>query len=441
MRAIITSITFFCCLFTSAQNIFLDPYFGNDGISFVENTTEITRIIQNLDGSIISAGYKIANGGGYHLSLTKHNADGTQDNNFGTGGIANTSIAYSDMILDLRLQADGKILVAGSAYLGPGSGSGGIEAFHAFIVRYHPNGIIDSSFATNGIFLVPDYNDSQFTSIIVQSDQSLLLIGNADNLSYLTRLTSAGVLDNTFGTNGTQTFSNLSTNFFSNSAGIRLSDGTLLCYGLGADISGSQVTCLKIDSLGNMVTSYGQSGKASFDLDPDPNTVELLSKAQELPDGTVILAGYAADQVVLKLKTDGTLDSTFASNGVLNHNLPFKDMLVQPNGKILIGGNTMVSASNYGVSVSRFNSDGTTDTGFNGTGTFVTDLSERSDILQSMILTGPDHLLIGGGIRPFDFNSIFGLAQIDMSESLGLTVNKYGEFCNYPNTFSDKMNI
>lgn len=444
MKTIITPIAFLCCLSAFSQNIALDPYFGNDGISFVDNTSEINKIVINSNGDILSAGYTLTGGPGFHISLTKHHADGTLDVNFGTGGITHTIIAQSESVLDIRLQADGKILVAGFANLPPVNG---VYNFNSFIARYHPNGIIDSSFATNGIFQ-QNATESQFNSILVQSDQSLLLIGNTESFSCLTKLTSAGVPDNTFGTNGVRIISDMSNYFFMNWGGIRLSDGSILCYGFDAtDFPTSKVTCAKIDSLGNYINSFGVGGKASFDLNATPNTMEILARAQELPDGKIILAGTVSqsgittEQLILKLKSDGTIDSTFATDGVVHHTLPFKDMLVQSDGKILIGGSKLISANNYGLSISRFNSDGTIDPGFNGTGTFEADLSERSDHLQCMVLVDSDHLLVGGSAKIFDLNSIFILARIDVGQTLSLQENQSNEISLYPNPFSSELNI
>jgi uncharacterized delta-60 repeat protein len=441
MRTIITSIICLFCLSASAQNIVLDPYFGNDGIAFVENTSGINKLALNPDGSIVSAGITIT-GGNFHLTLSKHYPDGMPDLNFGTGGITQTVVSYSETVLSLQLQADGKILVAGAARLIP---SGGNEEYNSFVVRYHPGGTIDSSFATNGIFLDTNHNDSEFNSIIVQNDQSLLLLGNADGRSYLMKLTSDGEVDTAFGTNGITYISDFSTYIFYNQGSTRLADGSILCY--GTEFLNSNVTCAKIDSLGNFISSFGQGGKASFDLDATPNLIEILSKAQELPDGKIILAGITVqgtvltDQFILKLKSDGTIDSSFATNGLLSHSLPFKDMFIQPDGKILIGGSKLISTDNYGISISRFNTDGTIDPGFNGTGTFEADLSERSDYLQCIVLVDSDHLLTGGSAKIFDQNSIFALAQIDMSQTLGLQVNKSEEISLYPNPFTGELTI
>ncbi len=442
MRTIITPIVFFIGLSASAQNIVLNPTFGYDGFTYVENTSEINKIALNPDGSIISAGRKFVSGGS-HIVLTKHDAIGTQDLTFGTGGISLASFFNSSTLQDLKLQADGKILLAGSNYTGLDTGPGGSPIIHAFVIRFHPNGAIDSSFATNGVFEVTDYNQSEFNAVLVQSDQSLRLIGYSDGITYITKLTSAGIVDNSFGTNGSRAISDLSTFYFFNRGAITLNDGSILSYGMGnPGFSNPTFTCTKTNASGDIITSFGQSGISSFDLDTDPNTLEVITKAQELSDGKIVLAGRSGTgYILMRLNADGIPDSTFATNGILVNTLPYTDMVVQPTGKILIGGSKEVAPFDWGLTVSRFNADGSTDNSFNTTGSFEFDFSSGFEALQCMVLTGPDHLLIGGKTNYIEQFSDFLLAEINMSESLGLSTNHSAELSIYPNPFSDKITV
>ena len=442
MRTIITPLACLCCFFAYSQNIFLDPTFGYEGFTYVENTSEINKIALNPDGSIISAGRKFIPGGS-NIVLTKHDAIGTQDLTFGTGGVAFNTDFNSVDLRDLQLQSDGKILLAGSNYTGLDTGPGGSPIIHAFVMRYLPNGIIDSSFATNGVFEVTDYNQSEFNAVLVQSDQSLRLISFSDGITYITKLTSAGTVDNSFGTNGSRAISDLSTFFFFNRGAIALNDGSILSYGLDdTGFTDPKLTCVKINASGDLITSFGQNGISSFNLDPDPNNLELVTKAQELSDGKIVLSGRpGTGYVLIRLKADGIADSTFAVNGILVNALPHTDMVVQPTGKILIGGNKQVTQFDWGLTVSRYNTDGTIDNSFNTTGTFDCDFSAGFESLQCMVLTSPDYLLVGGKTTYIDEFSDFLLAQIDMSESLGLTGNKSEALSIYPNPFSDNLTV
>ncbi len=442
MRTIITPLAFLCCFSASSQNIFLNPTFGYEGFTYVENTSEVNKIALNPDGSIISAGRKFISGGS-NIVLTKHDAIGTQNLTFGTGGVALNPHFNSVDLRDLQLQADGKILLAGSNYTGLDTGPGGSPIIHAFVMRYLPNGVIDSSFATNGVFEVTDYNQSEFNAVLIQSDQSLRLIGYSDGITYITKLTAAGTLDNSFGTNGSRAISDLSTFFFFNRGAIALNDGSILSYGLSdPNFSGSKLTCVKTDASGDLITSFGQNGVSSFDLDSDPNTFEEVTKAQELSDGKIVLAGRpGTDYVLIRLKTDGTPDSTFATNGILANLPAYTDMVVQPTGKILVGGSKQVTQFDWGLTVSRYNANGTIDNSFNTTGTFECDFSAGFESLQCMVLTSPDYLLVGGKTAYIDEFSDFLLAEINMSEFLGLAANKSEELSIYPNPFSDQITV
>lgn len=442
MRTIITPLAFLCCLSASSQNIFLNPTFGYEGFTYVENTSEVNKIALNPDGSIISAGRKFISGGS-NIVLTKHDAIGTQDLTFGTSGVALNTDFNSVELRDLQLQADGKILLTGSNYTGMDTGPGGSPIIHAFIMRYLPNGVIDSSFATNGVYEVIDYNQSEFNAVLVQSDQSLRLIGYSDGITYITKLTSAGIVDNSFGTNGSRAISDLSTFFFFNRGAIALNDGSILSYGLSdPNFSGSKLTCVKTDASGDPITSFGQNGVSSFDLDSDPNTFEEVTKAQELSDGKIVLAGRpGTGYVLIRVKADGTPDSTFATNGILANIPSYTDMVVQPTGKILVGGSKQVAPFDWGLSVTRYNTDGTIDNSFNTTGTFECDFSSGFESLQCMVLTSPDYLLVGGKTAYIDEFNDFLLAEINMSEFLGLSTNQAEELAVYPNPFSDKITI
>src|SRR5690606_8800971 len=101
----------------SAQNAALDPAFGNSGISVHPHpyTAEIHCFDFDQSGNIISAGYARQGGAGtdYQLTLTKTDKNGILDNNFGANGKVTTVIGRSEYPMDIVIQPDGKIIVAG----------------------------------------------------------------------------------------------------------------------------------------------------------------------------------------------------------------------------------------------------------------------------------------------------------------------------------------
>ncbi len=442
------SFTFFSCLaffYAFSQNVTLDNTFGNSGVAITSNSTEINTFTVASDGSIFSSGYHWLGGGSdvYRLTVSKHNSNGSIASNFGTNGLVYTEVEYSEFPLDIILQPDGKILTAGSAYMGHTPTGPGDN--RSFIVRYLPNGTIDSSFATNGIF-VSDYTDSHFNSILLQNNGSMLLVGNAGNQVCIAKLTANGVLDPAYGNGGVK-FLGDANYLMVNWGGIPMSDGSILLYGYeGSDFNNPKLSCAKVDLMGNFISSFGQGGKVIIDTYDNSQmvgiTAELISDAVELPNGQIILNGHVVQDLILKLNADGTPDSGFGSNGVLHHAYPSKEMLIQQDGKILLGESIEISEYNYGFTITRLLANGNLDLGFNGTGSFTVDYSPENDYLQAMkLLDSGNKLLVGGSSRDANYVAHFMHVQIDLSESLSLSENISETVSVYPNPFTDELNL
>lgn len=442
------SFTFFSCLsffYAFSQNVSLDNTFGNSGVVITNYSTEVNSIAIASDGSIFSSGYHSLGGGSdvYRLTVSKHNSNGSIVSSFGTNGLVYTEVEYSEFPIDITLQPDGKILTAGSTYMGHTPNGPGDH--RSFIVRYLANGTIDSSFATNGIF-VSNYTDSHFNSILLQNNGSMLLVGNAGGQTCIAKLTANGVLDPSYGNNGVK-FIGDANYFLVNWGGIPLSDGSILLYGYeGSDVSNPKLSCAKVNLQGNLITTFGQGGKVVIDTYDNSQMVgitgELISDAIELPNGKIIMNGHVIQGLILKINADGTPDSGFGSNGILHHNHPSKEMLIQQDGKILLGESREISEYNYGFTITRLLANGNPDPGFNGTGSFTVDYSPGNDYLQTMkLLDSGNKLLVGGSSR--DANSIahFMHVQIDLSQSLSLSENASGTVSVYPNPFTDELTL
>lgn len=415
------------------QNVNLNPNFGSSGIAITPNTSEINEIAVDAQGSIISAGYTIESGGTgiYHLTLTKHTENGAIVSNFGANGIVTTTIDHSEFPLDIALQADGKILVAGSSYLGPTQSGPG--DYQSFVVRYKTNGDLDSSFASNGIFKLP-HSDSHIASMIVLTDGSILAAGNSFGTATISKISANGVLDSSFGNNGSVYLSDVNYTFILWEAKL-LSDHTIMCVGYdGTDLNNSKLTYCKVDLNGDFVSNFGQNGKVVIDLHNSfPQVSEFLSGIKETVGGKVILVGYSTTSLMIKINLDGTMDTNFGTNGILNHSYPFSDFDIQEDGKFIIGGNSEVSEYNYGFTITRLTSEGSLDNSFNGTGSFTTDISTGNDYLQTVKLLGTNHILVAGSSRLSAPNAHFMLANIDISQSLKVESFNPEQISVYPN--------
>lgn len=156
----------------------LDNTFGINGIV----TTSIDKYyeaifsldIQN-DGKIVVAGLVEFENNKFDFALARYDTNGLLDNTFGKNGIVTTDIVnFDDFASSLKIQNDGKILVAGSIYLGSNSTFG----FDGAIVRYDQHGKIDQSFGNNGkILLNLDNSTTSNYSLEIQNDGKILIAG------------------------------------------------------------------------------------------------------------------------------------------------------------------------------------------------------------------------------------------------------------------------
>lgn len=146
----------------------LDHSFGGDG-------KVTTRLLRGLtlayamaiqpDGKIVAVG-STANENAF--ALARYRADGTLDPTFGEDGRVATRMGDShSFALDVAIQPDGKIVVAGTA-----------EFSRFALIRYEPNGDLDPSFGDGGIVTtdVTTGTDMAF-GLAIQPDGSIVVAG------------------------------------------------------------------------------------------------------------------------------------------------------------------------------------------------------------------------------------------------------------------------
>ncbi len=146
----------------------VDSSFGTFGA--IANTVDSGEALADAmviqpDGKILLIGEALV-GPGVDFALMRFNTNGALDTSFGTNGKVTTAIgAIGDSAMAVALQADGKIIVAGSTIML------GHPEFVA--VRYSTNGTLDHAYGADGNAFV-NFND------------------NADNTPYGLALDSLG---------------------------------------------------------------------------------------------------------------------------------------------------------------------------------------------------------------------------------------------------------
>ncbi len=353
----------------------LDTAFGNsnglikfpfaDGLSLGDGGLNVA-----FDGKILASGQKCppATSTNCDYAVFRFNADGKPDLTFGTNGSIAVPIGTGeDFGTAIIGQPDGKILVAGSTETASGNWAHGV-------IRLTQAGTLDPTFGTGGklVFSVPAANGGYtylFNNIVLQPDGKLLLAGNSTeyngfgNTVFAVRVNTDGTLDQTFGAGG---ILNVSLGFANRVSGLSVqSDGKILFTSVNQaeDLSVS-TTIARFQPNGANDTSFGMNGRVFI---PRSQTNESFSADLIVqPNGKILVGGFSRSAgqqnrfAVLRLNADGTRDTAFGINGVITAALGVSSYItaleLQPDGKLLALGDVapVFTSEPYDFGLARF---------------------------------------------------------------------------------------
>jgi uncharacterized delta-60 repeat protein len=129
------------------------------------------------DGKILVAGTASGTGSfDSDFALARYNIDGSLDSSFGDDGRVTTDFAGRvDRAFAVAVQADGKIVVAGYSY-----DSGIFDSSDFALVRYNTDGSLDTSFGGDGR-VTSDFAGSAdiANAVAVQADGKIVVAGSS----------------------------------------------------------------------------------------------------------------------------------------------------------------------------------------------------------------------------------------------------------------------
>ncbi len=182
---------------------------------------------------------------------------------------------------------------------------------------------------------------------------------------------------------------------------------------------------------GDLDPTFGNGGKVFIDF---AGTEDTGYAAALEPDGKIVVAGISRHPFVstgasvARYNSDGSLDTTFGNNGavILNAFTQFFAVAVQPDSKIVAGGQVFHSGSPTGVDflLVRFNTDGSLDSSFGIGGSVETDFFNGFDDIEGLAIQA-DGKIVGVG-RGSIFDR-FVLARYNPNGSLDLTFGNGGK--------------
>lgn len=258
------------------------------------------------------------------------------------------------------------------------------------LYRFQADGTPDNSLSTAGLGLANP------TSILAQPDGRILLAGQFTGnpaTNTIIRLEANGARDNSFALTLPTGHSMVPTN-------TRLAlqpDGKLL---IGCTIpvsaAGSQAV-LRVSATGAHDASFATTPLNATLI----NTIVVQPDAKVLIGGNFTTAGGTSRSGLVRLNADGTLDAGFvpaALSGTVNA------LAVQPNGRVLVGG-SFTSTAGLPANLARLNADGSADASFAAT-------AVPSATVRSIMVQPDGKLLIGGNFTTLSGQNSNALARL-----------------------------
>ncbi len=397
----------------------LDTTFSGDGkvTTAIGAGTDAGRAVAvDPDGRIIVAGYASVTGAN-QFAIVRYAEDGSLDPSFGSGGIVTTPIGVSASAYAIALLADGRIVVAGS------TGSYGTADFA--LARYADDGTLDDTFGGSGIVTttISSGNDV-IHGLAIQGDGKIVAVGEAhgaaDQDFAVARYDDDGSLDDTFGGGDgivlTPVDGDGSGSDVANAVVVDESSGKIIVAGYGsAAFSFSEMVLVRYDDDGTPDPSFNGDGIATANLSTNPDGFYAVALDG---DGKIVAAGiYAApiggpDFVVARFDDDGTPDATFDGDGFVLTS--FVDMgsdiasglVIQPDGKIVVGGRTGPTYNTPDFGVARYLPDGSLDSSFGASGLVTTDMGTTSDVGYAVAPAPGGKIVLAGTAGTFGSEDI-----------------------------------
>jgi uncharacterized delta-60 repeat protein len=379
---------------TTLQGI-LDTTFGSNGFITHHNAASedgddsAGSIVRDGSGNLYISGESF-NGTDEDMVIWKYKSDGVLDTSFGTNGIVtydNLGENPDQSETSLSLDASGNIYVSVLGF-----NDYNYDKADMSILKYTSDGVLDTSFGANGVI----YQSNAQAGVKLDKNGNIYMVGYSGsnhntNLS-IWKYANNGVLDSSFGSNGKVTYviggDNRGESFTFDSSGNIYVGGTSY---INNEYSSY---ILKYSSTGVLDTNFGDNGivinsdnkggefGADIALDSNENIYFTVTR-NEVTD---IMQPGISDIVIRKYSSNGKLDTTFGTNGIVQAYYGAGAETIQDFGYVLLfdkkdnfylsgqsiakGVEKVRAADDLDMVIWKFNSNGQPDTSFSDDGVF-----------------------------------------------------------------------
>ena len=326
----------------------LDTTFGTTGVLSVNVSSNSTNEVGNAvaiqsDGKILIGGHSGSTSNPYVVLRIFPN--GTLDTLFGTLGFSTFGFSFSGGsqstgVKDIKIQPDGKIVVVGTA-------DNTTTIRDISVARLLVNGTLDVDFSNDGKTTFHETNADIGLKSKILSDGSILVAGTSNfekNLKII-KYFPDGSLDTSYGTAGVMTYTNPA---ISSITSIKFLDNNDMLVGAGTTTVADAVV-FKLSAAGVLDTTFGVNGIRSVDFDNGsndsaPNDIITDALNNIYAVGTSISSGSTFMNIMC-LTNSGALNNAFSFDGKLfisfttpSYGAEAFSALIQTDSKLVVSG-------------------------------------------------------------------------------------------------------
>lgn len=355
----------------------LDKSFGTQGkviTDFYDGTDVGSNLLLTPDGQILIGGAATKVSVSDHFALARYHADGSLDQNFGTGGKQATrriseSKIVNDGITGFGRLSDGRIIACGQGFQ---NGNQGLA-----LLSYLPNGQLDTSFGGDGAVITLDVSQTFPLALTIDQQDRIVVVASTfyqypeSAAMVVFRFFANGEIDGAFGIDG-KVIKKLTRGIDVPRAVQVDDDGKVVVGGFNGN---NKFVVLRFKDDGMIDESFGNLGVATIEF--NSGGIDTLHALALQRDGKIVLGGDVqvgsfgglrmVDFGLARLTNDGVLDTTFNKTGkqITYFVQPAASTLwalkVQDDGKIVALGDASLVK---GLALARYNIDGSLDETF-----------------------------------------------------------------------------
>jgi uncharacterized delta-60 repeat protein len=295
------------------------------------------------------------------------------------------------------------------------------------------NGLFDRSFGINGQvqFNFTSSTGNTLLATAIQADGKVVAVGSTNDFTAtqnfaLARFNPDGTLDTNFG-NGGRVTTDFGLNLPDQATSVVIqSDGKIVAGGWTTTQSGaSEFALARYNPDGTLDKNFGNGGLVVTPF----NGGATLSGLALQPDGKILAAGSNGNFILVRYNADGSRDSTFGTGGIaitggpLGNGGTARAILLQPDGKIVLGGQT----ANGQSAVARYNPNGTLDTGFGNGGIVITTFGfHQGETIRALALLPDNRIVATGAVNALNATSDISLLCLTPDGRLDVTFGTGG---------------